>query len=584
MNGPFSLQPGNLFAGRFRIVRVLGHGGMGTVYEAIHEATGAARALKLMLPQFAEDTRFLKRFSQEARISALIESDHVVQVLDVGFDEATHSPYLVMELLRGESLTGYVLRKQRLNFSELRFIFIHIFHALCAAHEAGIIHRDLKPENIFLTRTKREGVPFTTKILDFGIAKMHSESQTTATIRLGSPLWVAPEQTETHRSSHPSVDLWALGLLAFFCLTGRSYWLRANEESFSIPALMRELLFEPLAAASERAAAFQIASAIPPGFDAWFARCVHRDPAARFSSTTEARDHLLALLPVDEDLFIEPLPEMTGAFAQAQFPANFLAQSSSQSLESPPASTPSYGSSIQNPLEPTQPSEARLRSDTLAIVEQFRAPRRRALQIVGATALLSGIVALVLQRSLLEADQPPLAILSAHQHIEASPPNSSPLPSPEVSSAQVEIAKQKIPDSSNLIEPPEKPEEKRKLAAAPSAADLPREASTRSHSPPIDPGQGFLSVVCRPYCDAVQVKGRNLGSTPLLRSPLAPGAYTAKLLRKGQAPRTISFAVQQGQTTVLQVNLEETSKTFCNPAYTVDQEGNKRIKPECREL
>ncbi len=97
-------------------------------------------------------------------------------------------------------------------------------------------------------------------------------------------------------------------------------------------------------------------------------------------------------------------------------------------------------------------------------------------------------------------------------------------------------------------------------------------------------GQGFLSVVCRPYCEAVQVRGRDLGPTPLLRSPLAPGSYTARLLRKGLAPRTISFTIQRGQTTNLRVNLEEPPPSACQPPYTTGVDGKKRLKPECREL
>jgi hypothetical protein len=91
-------------------------------------------------------------------------------------------------------------------------------------------------------------------------------------------------------------------------------------------------------------------------------------------------------------------------------------------------------------------------------------------------------------------------------------------------------------------------------------------------------------VVCRPYCDAVQIRGRDLGPTPLLRSPLAPGSYTARLLRKGLSPRTASFTIQRGQTTVLRDHLDEPPKPACKPPYTVGDDGKRRLKPECREL
>jgi serine/threonine protein kinase len=561
MSGVHSLQPGGLFAGRFRVVRVLGHGGMGTVYEAVHEGTGAARALKLMLPQFAEDPRFLRRFSQEARISALIDSDHVVQVLDVGFDEPTRTPYLVMELLRGESLAGYVLRKRCLSHAEARAIFTQLFHAICAAHDAGIVHRDLKPENIFLARTRRQGAPFTAKILDFGIAKMMAEAQATATVRLGSPLWVAPEQTEASQNVHPSVDLWALGLLAFFCLTGRSYWQRANEEGFSIPALMRELLFEPLAPASERAEALHAGGLLPPGFDAWFARCVNRDPAARFSAA-EARDHLLALLPEDDGTSIEPLPEMTGTFARAQFPLDFLQASE------PPPSSPTETTQPPALPPPSRPSFRALPTDTLTDLERLR-PSRRYLPVVGGVvALAGGVLLLGLLASTPEDKHDGASRLATAALASVSATAVLPVPVATEASASAPSAT-----------PPARVAERAPPPRAPAAAVPPQDRPVQTEE-----GQGFLSVVCRPYCEAVQVRGRDLGPTPLLRSPLAPGAYTARLLRQGLAPRTISFTIQRGQTTSLRVNLEEPPPPACQPPYTIGVDGKRRLKPECREL
>jgi serine/threonine-protein kinase len=558
MSGALSLQPGGLFAGRFRVLRVLGHGGMGTVYEAQHVGTGAARALKVMLPQFAEDARFLRRFSQEARISALVDSEHVVQVLDVGVDEPTRTPFLVMELLRGESLAGYVLRRRCLQPVEVRAIFTQLFHALCAAHEAGVVHRDLKPENIFLARTRREGAPFTVKILDFGIAKILAEAQATATVRLGSPLWVAPEQTEARHKIGPSADLWAIGLLAFFCLTGRSYWLRASDEQFSIPALMRELLFDPLAPASERAAALQAGGLLPPGFDAWFARCVHRDPQARFS-TAEARDQLLALLPQD-NASIDPLPELTGAFARAQFPEDFLA-----SAKAPPAPPPSHASATTQPpaAPPSRPTPT-FSAETLHEIERMR-PRRRwlpfaALSILGATGALLW--------SLWEPNSQ-----AAHE------PLREPAPQPVTSVASLPSA---LPSSAPTPLLLASAEPAASARSKPPATTAPVPAQNRSVL--TSEGQGHLTVVCKPSCDSILIRGRNLGPSPLLRSPLAPGSYTARLARHGFSPRSVSFTVQPNQITVVRVDLDSKPPSSCSPPYTLDSTGNRRLKPECREL
>jgi serine/threonine protein kinase len=288
----YNLQPGSLFAGDFRVLRSLSTGGMGAVYVAEQVSTGKHRAVKVMLPQLVADPSLRKRFEQEARIASMIESEHVVEVVGAGID-TTGLPWLAMELLSGEDLSKMVARRGALPVAEVLTLFEQLCHAVAAAHRAGIVHRDLKPENIFLAQAKRAGVTFTVKVLDFGIAKIVAEAKTKQTAAMGSPIWMAPEQAERSPIT-PATDVWALGLVAFYLLTGRFFWKAANLEDATIPQLMREVLFEPIVPASVRT--HELGLALPPAFDAWFARCVAREPAARFPDAGQAWAAMAAAL------------------------------------------------------------------------------------------------------------------------------------------------------------------------------------------------------------------------------------------------------------------------------------------------
>lgn len=285
----FQLAPGTLFAGDYRILRPLSQGGMGAVFVAEQLSTRAERALKLMHPQLVRDPVLRGRFEQEAKIASQIPSDHVVQVIAAGVDDASGMPWLAMELLDGTDLLE-AAATGRAGPAVLREIMAQLCHALGAAHERGIVHRDLKPENIFLAAPRRSGIPFTVKVLDFGISKMTSEAASASTTAsLGTPLWMAPEQAGASSGViSPATDVWALGLIAFWLLSGRHYWLGAREDGVTLQALMREVLFDPLVPASQRAHELANDARLPPGFDAWFDKCVQREPKDRFPDANVA--------------------------------------------------------------------------------------------------------------------------------------------------------------------------------------------------------------------------------------------------------------------------------------------------------
>ncbi|NUP11497.1 MAG: serine/threonine protein kinase [Polyangiaceae bacterium] len=293
-----SAEPGTVVGNDFRITEPIAEGGMGQVFAAEQISTGKRRALKLLKRELLHDDGLLARFEQEAKIGAQIDSDHVVEVVAAGVDAELGVPWIAMELLQGETLAALLARRGRLPPDEVRVLFAQIAHAVGAAHRVGVVHRDLKPENVFVARVQPTSADFKVKLLDFGIAKLVDEAgpSKAGMMPLGTPRYMAPEQTGGQPIT-PQTDVWALGLLAFRVLTGRHYWKHAEgSPEDSMTGLVREILFEPLVTASRRATELGVVHLLPPSFDAWFGRCVAREPSDRFRNATEAQTALDPLL------------------------------------------------------------------------------------------------------------------------------------------------------------------------------------------------------------------------------------------------------------------------------------------------
>lgn len=343
------LRPGVVVGGDFEVQRLLQKGGMGAVYAAVQQSTGKQRALKVMHPEIVPDPAHRLRFQQEARVASHIDSDHVVEVVAAGIDEAGGFPWLAMEFLEGEELGQLVARDGRLPPEQALEVISQLYHGVARAHAAGIVHRDLKPENLFLARSRRVGVPFTLKILDFGIAKLLHDTKTHATTQsLGTPLWMAPEQSDQRSVVSPATDVWALALLTFWLSTGRHYWLAAEDPAATLTGLLREILIAPMSPASARATDASVS--LPPGFDAWFARCTERDPKLRIQNAELAFAELQPLLgrpSVHSDLALtgtmalpvtptgeKHAPVLTGHRPSAEQPALVAASAPAPAIES----------------------------------------------------------------------------------------------------------------------------------------------------------------------------------------------------------------------------------------------------------
>lgn len=271
-----------MLGGKYRLGEMLGHGGMGTVYRADDVVLRAPVAVKVQILDDEEGETEAERtanvrFLREARAASVIRSPHVVQVLDYGIDGDV--AYLVMELLEGEDLASRLRRVGRLSPSETLRVLTHVGRAVGRAHDAGILHRDLKPSNIFIVRNDDEEI---IKVLDFGLAKALSPVDlstapmaTDSATMLGTPPYMSPEQVEGNREVDHRADLWALGVIAYECLCGKRAFTGAN-----LGELVLQICAFPLPVPSDHAD-------VPPGFDAWFARAVARDPSERFGSARE---------------------------------------------------------------------------------------------------------------------------------------------------------------------------------------------------------------------------------------------------------------------------------------------------------
>ncbi len=209
----------------------------------------------------------------------------MVQILDHGVDDALSAPFIVMELMEGESLASRLSRCGRLAPAEAARVFTHVARALSKAHEAGIVHRDLKPDNVFIVRNEDDEVA---KVLDFGIAKapthqLVGDSSTSTGVVMGTAFYMSPEQITGHKSVDFRTDLWAFGVMACECLTGERPF-----DADTIGGLTLRICVEPIPLPS-------ILGAVPPGFDAWFEKMVNRDPAMRFASARAAAEQLAKL-------------------------------------------------------------------------------------------------------------------------------------------------------------------------------------------------------------------------------------------------------------------------------------------------
>ncbi len=346
------LAPGTAIGDDFVIERALSEGGMGAVYVAMQRSTGVSRAVKTMHGELLGDERLRARFVEEARLAATIPSDHVVKVLGAGWDSHLGLPWLAMELLPGKPLTTVLEQITPFSPALTEKVLEQACHGLGAAAALGITHRDVKPDNLFVSPSNTVGLPFVLKVLDFGIAKQTLGTGPKSTQVVGTPFWLAPEQTDTRPRISPATDVWPIGLIAFACLTGKNFWHTAYEPEASMQAFLRELVIDEIPAASVRAA--ESDAAVPGWFDGWFSRCVARDPAARFADAREAFAAFAAAREASGDHSVVAASE-TARFLAALAGAPVPAAVPVTAYATPPRAEPASPAPPIAPLAPLAP-------------------------------------------------------------------------------------------------------------------------------------------------------------------------------------------------------------------------------------
>jgi eukaryotic-like serine/threonine-protein kinase len=308
---------GSIVDGKYRLLRLVGEGGMGSVYEA-EPIPGGSQALgfeprvaiKLLQPEVldGDSGSRLARFRREAMAASAVDTPHIVRVLEFGTDPATDAPYMVMELLRGEDLEQLLERMVTLPPDTVLRIAAQACLALEKAHGARVIHRDIKPGNIFVAR--RAAGDVVVKILDFGIAKIKrgpgelSSGLTQSGHLLGSPRYMSPEQARGFRSTDFRTDLWSLGMVLYHALSGNP----PHHEALSLGELTLAIATSPPRLVPE------LVPWVPRAVIALVHGALELDPPRRFPSATAMLDAIRPLLPggwsLDEGMFAPPAGEL----------------------------------------------------------------------------------------------------------------------------------------------------------------------------------------------------------------------------------------------------------------------------------
>jgi eukaryotic-like serine/threonine-protein kinase len=295
-----SLAPGSVVLGRYTIQKVIGRGGMATVYLARNQETERLVALKILDPEISSDPSYVERFRREARAAGRIRSDHVVAIYDLGTDESG-TLVLVMEYLEGQTVQQ-ALRNGRLPIPRIGHLGRHLCEGLAAAHECGVIHRDLKPANLFIERMPAGAEKL--KVLDCGISKLaeaSSQELTRAGQTLGTLAYMAPEQIRgTVKGNDPRIDLYAAGVSLFLMLTAK----RPIDADDTVQLLQAVLEKPPLTLQQACGVEF------PPALESFVAKALQKDSARRFQNAIEMRDTLLAAVSAPASVSSPPIEEV----------------------------------------------------------------------------------------------------------------------------------------------------------------------------------------------------------------------------------------------------------------------------------
>jgi len=279
------VTPGAVIANRYALVRTIGAGGMGEVFQARRLADGQMVAIKILREELLKDKESVGRFHREARAAAALRSDNAARILDFG-ELQNRQPYLVMEYLDGHDLMTEIDNRGSMPLEEAAHYVAQACSAMIEAHQLGIVHRDLKPPNLFLAN---EAGGRKVKVLDFGISKITSSFDGTITstqMSFGSPLYMSPEQIRSTKTVDARSDVWSLGVILYECVLGEPPFIADTPGALAVV-----ISIEPHTPPSQKRAG------LPPAFDDVIAGALQKDPKRRYQSVQELLRALEEFLP-----------------------------------------------------------------------------------------------------------------------------------------------------------------------------------------------------------------------------------------------------------------------------------------------
>lgn len=438
---------GSTIDGKYLVKNVIGQGGMGSVYEAEHAATGRRVAVKVINSgDLTKDQQILSRFEREARAAGAIDTQYITQVLDAGLDRDSNLPFMAMEYLEGEDLQRMLKRVGPISPDLALRVTAQACLGLRKAHESKVVHRDIKPHNLFLAR--RDAGEIIVKLLDFGIAKVkmdQAQSRDGADLTktgnlLGSPLYVSPEQARGKRQIDHRTDIYSLGAVLYQMLCGRTPF----EHATALGELILMVCTEPAAPVQDHA------PWVPPAVAEICHKCIAKNPDERFQTADELFEAVRALLPggwnIDESMLVslaDSQRQQEQPRAQIVDPATYdsgryEAQTASVPSVPPPADAASTTGGVMGPAtaRPSAPGGSKVPL------------------LVGATVILVGVGAgaFALSQGNGGATQPP-PVATTPAPVSPPPPpaattDTTPAPPKEVAPKRVKVVI--IPDDAKV--------------------------------------------------------------------------------------------------------------------------------------
>jgi serine/threonine-protein kinase len=530
------MEAGHTIAGKYRLNRLLGTGGMATVWSATNVFTEREFAVKFMLPQVARTPEAARRFLLEAKISARINHPNIIEVIDVGQAD-DGALFLVMELLTGVSLDVAVRRQQPpMSVHDFLGIMKEVAVALAAAHRSGVVHRDLKPTNVFLHKD-RDGrvVP---KVLDFGVSKILEEETNNALTMvgtvLGSPLYMSPEQAMGAAGIDGRTDVFAFGSILFESLSGQRAFDAPNFNALIVTI-----------ATKQPKSLDDVAPNLPEPLRMLVRDCMVTDKAKRLASVDLIAERITAMLPELEKGDLH-LPSQYGVERSSDPDAtNALpVMRKSDRPPPPPAATLPAGHpsplamQITNPPPPKKPLESAVA--WLQTAEKFAhgmPPRQLAAAAGGAGAIVVLIiVGLAAAFSRGGSSQGPAAALTA-----SAPSGVAPVAATGSTAAADPPAMSNVPSADESADVPTY-----------SVDSLP--VATRGAP---GKGNGRLSIVATPGWCAISVDGQRRGVTPLNAFELPAGAHRVECVPPNRPAKIATVNVAEGTAAHFKFALDE---------------------------